>query len=136
MCFLLISPGMEWWMSPSIHTSCSASTVQTTDVSNPASLHHCCSTPLVLTTQASLALSVAEMQQDFYLQSWHGSTVEMSRFKWWPWPFCRAGSVLSPLRIPANPLICSSRSKTDVKPVNFYNQPVMPQAGLLNNCGN
>lgn len=59
VCFPLISQVMEQWMSPSIHTSCSACTVQSTDVSNPASLHHCCSTFLVLTTQASLALSLS-----------------------------------------------------------------------------
>lgn len=52
-------------MSPSFHASRYASTVQSSDVSNPASPHCPCSTSLVLITQASLALSVADMQQDF-----------------------------------------------------------------------
>lgn len=65
-------------MSPSFHTSHYASIVQSSDVSHPASLHCHCSTSLVLITQASLAHSVAEMQQDFF-PSWHGSTVEMRR---------------------------------------------------------
>lgn len=79
VCFLLISPMMEWRRNPSFHTSHYASILQSTDVSNSAFLHCSCSTSLVLTTQASLALSVGDMQQDFFPQSWHGSTVEMSR---------------------------------------------------------
>lgn len=140
VCFPLISPAMEQWMSPNIHTSCSACIVQSTDVSNPASLHHCCSTFLVLITQASLALSlsVAEMQQDFYPQSWHGSTVEMSRVEMVAMAILQGWQCA---QHPENPWGCwppdlSIRSKTDVKPVSFYSQPVMPQAGLLNYCGN
>lgn len=57
VCFLLISPMMEWRRNPSFHTSHYASILQSTDVSNSAFLHCSCSTSLVLTTQASLALS-------------------------------------------------------------------------------
>lgn len=65
LCVSFSFPSDEAAVSPSFHASHYAGIVQPTGVSNPASLC-CCSTSLVLTTQASLALSAAEMQQDFF----------------------------------------------------------------------
>lgn len=136
LCFLVISPVMKWWMSPSFHASRYASIVQSTDVSNSASLRCSCSTSLEqfkdhtgsLSSRAAAGLFPPELAWKHHgneqgLNGGHGHFAGLAVCSP-PWESLGG---LPP---------CSARSKNDVKPVSFCNLPVVAQAGLLNNCGN